>query len=137
MSDEKVEQAVLSILRMTHEGTLRWTSAAAPETWLRETETIYPLYFETSLNGRKLALFSCRERIPSHLRQLAEAVGSRAPEWNERYRLALLADNDGILFEFPPSPVVRDLFVAVRYKVANVDEFLDELIQSAPAEAKQ
>lgn len=142
MSDEKLEQAVISILRMTHEGALEWNQTAAPEMWLRGTDSVYPLYFEAWLHGRKLGLFSSRDRVGSpspRQRQLAEILETPVQEngWVERFHLVLLSDNDEVLFEFPSSRIVRDLYVAARYKAANVDEFLDELIKSALAEAKE
>lgn len=142
MSDEKLEQAVLLILRMTHEGTLEWSQTTPPEMWSRGTDSVYLLYFEAWLHGKKLGLFSRRDRVaPPSLRQrqFAEILGEplREGEWVESFHLALLSDNDEVLFEFPSSRIVRDLYVAARYKSANVDEFLDELIKSAPAEAKE
>jgi hypothetical protein len=137
MSESRIDQGVFKIFRMTHEGELSWEHDAAPRLWQQNTDAIYPIFFQTQYEGRKLALYQSKER-QSHLqRNLADLISGESNEWSDSVHLALLGNNDELLFEFPRSRVIRDLFNAVRYKEANVDDFLDKLLKSEPANEKE
>ena len=129
MNNDRLEQAVFKIFRMTHEGQLLWDRKPAPMGWQRATDSVFPVYFEAKYQDRTLALF--QERFPSE-----NAYGER-DGWALTSRLALLGNNREILFEFPPSRQVQGLFDAVRYKEANIDQFLDELLKPEPVNARQ
>jgi hypothetical protein len=128
MSDTKLDQAVFQILRLTHEDKLAWESKRPSEIWRENTDDVYPIYFETWYNGRKLALFRKRSRVDEHEKYVARMMNEPVDDWTQSLHLALLGGNDEILFEFPWSPQVSDLFQAVRYKEANVDEFVEALL---------
>jgi hypothetical protein len=137
MSESKLDQAVFQILRMTHEGQLVWRHEAVPGAWLQGTDDAYPIYFEAEYRDRKLALFQRRRRTNPIFKRVAEVAGGAVEEWNQSTHLALLGNNDEILYEFPSSRPLHDLFDAVRYKEARVDEFLDELIGSNVTSEKE
>jgi hypothetical protein len=137
MTDSKIDQAVFKIFRMTHEGRLDWDHTPAPRLWQQNSDSVFPNYFEALHQGRKLALFQRRERLGAEAKQMANLFGEPANEWGGSVHLALLGKNDELLYEFPWSRQVQDLFDAVRYKEANVDEFLDELLKSEPASEKE
>ncbi len=128
MSDSKLEQAEFQIFRMTHEGELIWTHRNAPQSWRQGTDDAYPLYFEATFLGRKLALYQKRWKTSAAQRSIAELMGEPVENWIQTAHLALLGDNDEILYEFPRSGQINDLLDAVRYKEARVDEFLNALL---------
>lgn len=136
MSNDKMDQAVFKIFRATHEGNLGWIHKPAPELWLRAGEAVIPIYFETYYQGRKLALFQRSSRTSEMDKYVKKMMNEPVDEWNQSVHLALLGDNDELMFEFPRSRQIRDLFEAVRYKEANVDEFLDKVLNSEPASEK-
>ncbi|MES2351183.1 MAG: hypothetical protein V4641_26720 [Pseudomonadota bacterium] len=129
MSDDKIEQAIFKIFRMTHEGILNWTTKPAPCLWTHGTDSVFPLYFETLYQGRKVALFLERRRTSTLEKMFPRNIGDDQGDWSQFIRLALLGDNDEIMFEFPWSRQIKGLFDAVRYKESNVEEFLDELLK--------
>jgi hypothetical protein len=124
---------------MTHKGELEWVSARAPASLTAGTDGIFPIFFETEYQGRKLVLF--RERAyrsmsgvePNAVQRAAHAMGLVAEldsRWIVKDVLAL-ADQDGnILYEFPPSRQVRDLMETVKYKASGVQDFLDEILNN-------
>lgn len=136
MSESKIDQGVFKIFRMTHEGQLSWEHAAVPRLWQQNTDTIYPVFFQTEYEGRRLALFQTKER-QSRQKSMEQIINGDSNEWSESYHLALLGNHDELLFEFPRSRVIRDLFIGVRYKAAKVDDFLDKLLKSEPASEKE
>lgn len=96
---DKLKQAVLKILAMTHEGRLQW-SRRAGQAW-------YPVgsanpEYEAQCAGRTLLL----------------SVGG----------LVLLGREGAASFEFPLCRVVQDMYSAVRYKDGNVDNFITGLL---------
>jgi hypothetical protein len=137
MSDKKLDQAVFKIFSLTHEGRLVWEHKSVPRLWQQGTDDVYPVYFETEYQNRKLALFQRRSRMSENDREIARIVGDPVDDWGQSTHLALLGSNDEILFEFPWSRQVHDLFKAVSYKAANVDEFLDALLNSEVTDEKQ
>jgi hypothetical protein len=129
MSDNKLDQAVLQLLRLTHEDKLTWRSKRPPSYW-ENTDEVYPMYFEAHHEGRKLALFQKRSRASENMKMLASIMDQPARDWVTSINLALLGGNEEVLFEFPRSTQVSDLFQVVRYKEANVDEFVEALLNS-------
>lgn len=130
MSDEKLEQAVFKIFRMTHEGALVWSMKPPPALWTQGTDAVIPLYFETVYHGRKLAMFQERRRSAVSFRQTAWTAGESPDGWSQRIRLALLGEHDEIMFDFPDSRQINGLFDAVRYKESNIEQFLDALLNT-------
>lgn len=130
MSDEKLEQAVFKIFRMTHEGKLVWSMKPAPAPWTLGTDSLIPLYFETVYQGRKLAVFQERRRSGACSRRTGGSTSEATDDWSQRIRLALLGDHDEIMFDFPDSRQINGLFDAVRYKESNIEQFLDALLNT-------
>lgn len=137
MSDAKLDQAVFQILRLTHEDKLNWENKRPPALWRENTDDVYPIYFETKHQGRKLALFQKRSKVDETERYIAHMTNQPVDDWTQSLHLALLGGNDEILFDFPWSPQVSDLFQAVRYKEANVDEFVESLLNLKATGEKQ
>ncbi|MDL2358420.1 MAG: hypothetical protein QFF03_24495 [Pseudomonadota bacterium] len=136
MSD-KLDQAVFKIFALTHQGQLDWRNKPAPAMWQQATDSVYPFYFEAIHEGRTLALFEERFKrrdFPNAL--VAAAMGGELGGWERKVHLGLLGENDELMFEFPWSRQLQGLFDAVRYKEANIDDFLDKLLKSEPANEK-
>lgn len=138
MSDEKIEQAVFKIFRLTHEDQLNWTGKPAPKLWTQGTNSIFPVYFETAYQGHRLALFQERRKKYPYYHALVDGtVAGESSDWVQSARLALLGDNDEVMFEFPPSRQITNLFEAVCYKKSHVEQFLDDLLKSDPVGEQQ
>lgn len=133
MSMGKLDQAVLQILTLTHEGRLTWKHKAPPARAQLCGDVVSPLYFEAEYQGRKLALFERPRRFGGESKPGLFFVGAPADEGGESCHLGLLGDNGELLFEFPRSRQIRDLFETVRYKESNVGAFIDELLKSESA----
>jgi hypothetical protein len=133
MIDDKLEQGVFKIFRMTHEGELTWQPKPLPGALEKAEQTAVPSYFESEYQGRRLALF---QRHATDCKHLADRIGRQAEDWQYPAQLALIGENGELLFEFPWSRMVQDLFDAVRYKTSPVDDFLDQLLKPELANEK-
>jgi hypothetical protein len=140
MSEDKFEQATFKIFQLTHEGKLNWEKMSAPDLWGKGSDSVYPLCFATIYQGRKLGLYQRRKpkgfQSKGAVRVWADMFADDKSDWQQEVRLALLGDSDEIMFEFPPSRQVNALFDAVRYKEANVEGFLDELLKTESQDIK-
>ena len=137
MSDNKFDDAVLKILKLTHLGVLSWAKETPPKVMIESTDSVISSYFEAEYQSRKLALFHERRRRTGMEEYMAKKslaamfVGSD-DQWVEVDRLVLLHDDGEIAYSFPPSRVVRDLLQTVRHKTSGIDQFLDELLNTEP-----
>ncbi|USX28671.1 hypothetical protein NHH73_10465 [Oxalobacteraceae bacterium OTU3CINTB1] len=136
MSDNKFDDAVLKMLKLTHLGVLSWVKESPPQALIDSTDSVISSYFESEYHSRKLALFHQRRRRTGMEEYLAKnslvAMFSEDDKWVEIDRLVLLHDDGEIAYSFPPSRVVRDLLQTVRHKTSGIDQFLDELLNTEP-----
>ncbi|HEX8405217.1 MAG TPA: hypothetical protein VF670_11410 [Duganella sp.] len=137
MSDNKFDDAVLKILKLTHLGVLAWIKETPPKALIESTDSIISSYFETEYHSRKLALFHQRSRrtgMDDYMvrKSLLPTFTSSDDKWVEMDRLVLLHDDGEVAYSFPPSRVVRDLLQTVRHKTSGIDQFLDELLNTEP-----
>ena len=136
MSDNKFDDAVLKILKLTHLGVLSWVKESPPQALIDSTDSVISSYFESEYHSRKLALFHQRRRRTGMEEYLAKnslvSMFSEDDKWVEIDRLVLLHDDGEIAYSFPPSRVVRDLLLTVRHKTSGIDQFLDELLNTEP-----
>lgn len=136
MSDNKFDDAVLKILKLTHLGVLSWVKETPPQALIDSTDSVISSYFEAEYHSRKLALFHQRRRRTGMEEYMVKnslaAMFSEDEKWVEIDRLVLLHDDGEIAYSFPPSRVVRDLLQTVRHKTSGIDQFLDELLNTEP-----
>lgn len=137
MSEDKFNQAILKIFKLTHLGVIEWVKATVPKSLSQGSDSVFPLYFEAEYQGRKLGLF--RERLRRNvvasatMKTVAAYTGEGIKEglqWVDSDRLVLLDDDGELAYSFPHSRVIRDMLETVRYKTSGVDQFLDELLNT-------
>ncbi len=127
------------LLQLTQDGKLKWQPRDAPaylnlEPDRKRVEVVY----EAKYNSRKLRLyqFSYKVQKPRSslgaLKDLAAYVNPHEyPYWTTKTALELLDQSGFGAWTFPETEVLEDLAVAVRYQVAEVKEFLDEILAVA------
>lgn len=135
MSENRFDQAVFKVLQLTHTGQLTWEHQPVPPAW-PERDNV-PLFFKARYEGRTLGLFQRSIRLPESIKQLYRLSGGTPDTLISTAVLALLAENDEVLYEFPASKQVRDLFDVVRYRAAGVEDFLDRLLNAEVTNEKE
>ncbi|MTV41486.1 hypothetical protein [Duganella radicis] len=136
MSEDKFDQAILKIFKLTHSGVIEWSKSTPPESIAGGSDSVISVYFEATYQGRTLGLFHERFRRQGGTlgmaRTIAELTGIAADssQWGERARLVLLYEDGAVAYSFPYSRVTKDLLETVRYKTSGVDQFLDELLNT-------
>ena len=110
---EKVINAIVRLIRGTQEGSITWSvkkQATAPS--LDPNESAEPeVVYEAEYKGRRLRLYEVYRRFEG------------------RHYILKFVDDDGTtLWTFPEVSGLDDLLSSVRYQIADVKKFLDDLI---------
>jgi hypothetical protein len=110
---EKVINAIVRLIRGTQEGSITWSvkkQTTAPS--LDPNESAEPeVVYEAEYKGRRLRLYEVYRRFDG------------------RHYILKFVDDDGTtLWTFPEISGLDDLLSSVRYQIADVKKFLDDLI---------
>lgn len=138
--DDAVE-AIARLIRLTQEGQVKWV-IAGPRGDLQNRDGFEVTFvFATKYKERRLRLYGYRRKVedpgPFGVRYLNLSSFSGVsvtkertyPYWEDGVRLEL-SDLDGhSLWAFPENSTIYDLLRAVRYQVAEVKEFLDDVLK--------
>jgi hypothetical protein len=131
--------AVGKLLQLTQDGKLRWQPRDAPaylnlERDRKRVEVVY----EAKYNNRKLRLYQFSYKVEKPRSSLSAFKDLSAyinppeyPFWTTKTALELLDQSGFGAWTFPETEVLDDLAAAVRYQVAGVKEFLDEILAVA------
>ncbi len=122
MSSERNQwvEAIGKLLTLTQHRELKWRS-----NYPREPLAVHPgakvdVVYETEYKGKMLRLFESRFRVE-------RGIFSRL-DW-ESEAVLQVADSSGLsAWTFPHSDITEHLLAAVRYQVAEVGHFLEELL---------
>jgi hypothetical protein len=127
------------LLQLTQAGKLKWEPRDAPaylnlEPDRKRVEVVY----EAKYNNRKLRLYRLSYKVEkprsslSAFKDLALYVNPpEYPYWTTKTVLELLDQSGFGAWTFPETEVLDDLAAAIRYQVAGVKEFLDEILAVA------
>jgi hypothetical protein len=143
-TENKWIDAVGKLLQLTQERRLKW-EPHDPPTYLnlqRDRSRVEVVY-ETRYNDKKLRLYQLSYKVEkpqtsqyslSALRDFGGFLNQETreyPYWTQKTVLQLLDDSGFGAWSFPETGILDDLFDAVRYQVAGVKEFLDDILAAA------
>lgn len=131
-------EAVSKLIQLTQKGELSWDVVRGDEALVPVVDGV-ELVFVTDFRGRTLRLYKRTKQVEG-----PEAgdlvVGSSAwqalpisrdyPFQVERVVLEFVDNLGNSLWKFPYTDALDDLYEAVEYQVAEVDEFLNELLEA-------
>jgi hypothetical protein len=119
---EKVINAIVKLIRGTQEGSITWSvkkQTTAPS--LDPNEYVEPdIVYEADYKGRRLRLYEVYQRYEGR-----------------HYILKFVDDGGTTLWTFPEVSGLDDLLSSVRYQIADVKKFLDDLIGEEEPELGQ
>jgi len=109
---------VLSVMnRETKEGKITWTELIRTnELSLNSNEELVGKVYTANYKDRILIIFKCLVQIQTDEFEF---------NWTPDYRLTMLDKNGKVDWEFPRHRAIVDLYESVRFKVANIESFLD------------
>ncbi|MCU0447698.1 MAG: hypothetical protein MUE85_22585 [Microscillaceae bacterium] len=121
MSD-KLVRVVTKLNRETQEGKLKWIISELPVKSLSGTESLIDKAYTTEVDGKRMRLYRFNDRFYTDYEEYVK---------QDYIRLEFIDKNDNSEWIFPSyvSSSIYDLYESVRYKVANVDGFIEKFLE--------
>ena len=118
MTDQRIQNLLLSLIEETSRGRLSWFASEAPATMTFTTDDVFYFYAETSFRGTRFAIYELRYR---HYFDETEFY------WNSKVHLAVLDNFDRVLWHVGSEiSEVVELYDDVRRKLSGIDGLLDQ-----------
>lgn len=126
--DSRWVESVVKMIKMTQSGKLRWRPDHFPSPPNLDTH-ITDIY-STVYKGKQLRIYKIKQK---RLRTLFDAVlDSSKPVgeayWTTETVLEFTTGEGDQLWRFPEETPINDLLTSVKYQVAGVNDFLDEIL---------
>lgn len=123
MSDEKTKslEAVTRMIELTQQGKLEWTTESPVRT--RNVENNISPVFYTNYKDRLLRLYKVKIEVG---RSGYSGFSERTAQ--EKVVLEFVNENGYALWMFPEVSALQDLLTAVKYQLAGVSDFLDDIL---------
>ena len=127
----KFVEAVARLIKLTQDGELMWESSK-PSAELERDGIKDESVFISRYKDRILRLYKYSYRVDEPgLFDISTSffpIKVKYPYWASSVTLEFIDDNGFSLWKFPFTNALNDLFQAVQYQFAGVDEFLDKLL---------
>jgi len=129
----KLVESVTKIIKLTQEGNLKWSTSKIEKVETRDDiriDTVFICKFKNKI----LRLFKSSFKVikPGPFDFFTEKFFSCArkyPYWESSITLEFIDDAGITIWTFPNINALNDLFKAVQYQVAGIDEFLNEILK--------
>jgi hypothetical protein len=137
MSTEKNKwiDAVGKLLTLTQEGQLAWTTSEPPASLNSLPHKRVDVIYQTRYKERDLRLYELHYKVEKPKGPLVNILNQfddrQYPYWTKITVLELLDENGLSAWTFPNMEVIGHLLAAVKYQVAGVKDFLDEILAEA------
>jgi hypothetical protein len=141
MSTEKNKwiDAAAKLLQLTQDGKLEWEPRDPPSYLnLQPDRKRVDVVYEARYKDRRLRLYQVMYKVDKRRDPAVTALTGISffnqreyPYWTKQTVLELLDQSGFGAWSFPETEVLDDLLAAVRYQVAGVKEFLDEILAAA------
>jgi hypothetical protein len=117
IESNKISSVLSAMNRETKEGKISWTELTrVNDIGLNSNEELSGKIYRTIYKDRHFTLFKCLIKIQTDEFEY---------NWTPEYRLIILDNNGKIDWEFPRHRALFDLYESVRFKVADIESFLN------------
>lgn len=117
---DKALDLIIQLHRRTSEGRIAWRVREAPAGMTAGTDSVVPLYLETTVRGNRYAIFEERYRQYDGDREVFY--------WTSELALAVLDLSGRVLWRInEPYTALDGLYTAARACVVNIDSLLSDL----------
>lgn len=123
---DKLVEAVAKLIKLTQENEIKWTVLQTPEILKGNPDDFVENVFVTTFNQRKLRLY---ERVYSvDIIPIVSVFANEKTSWRSETSLEIVDSDYNSIWAFPKVTPLSDLLVSVRYQVAGVDDFIEDLL---------
>ncbi len=124
---EKYIDVIAKMIDLTQSGRLVWKAHLPSDTLKVYPDDKVSTVFVTKYQGKTLRLYQRTYKVRQVPSLIRAAVGDN--EWLKEVVLEFLSEDGSSLWAFPQMAILKDLLSTVRYKVAGVDEFINEILE--------
>jgi hypothetical protein len=129
--NEKLIEAVAKLIKLTQENKIKWASDAPTDNQNRNEEEYVETVFLTNYDNKNLRLYSKSYKVDAIPFTSVFLFGSQKPKWTTKTTLEILDSNHNAVWTFPSLAPLSDLLMSVRYQVADVDDFIEGLLNNS------
>lgn len=115
---KKYVKTVAKLNELTQDRNLLWSTIPDAESLNLGKDKPVKTVFQSDYKGKELRIYEETYKFWTDVDRF---------EWSNRIVLAIVGDDNENLWEFPSVIGITDLFESVRFQVANVDQFIDDL----------
>lgn len=115
---KKYVKTVAKLNEMTQDGNLLWNTVPNAESLSLGKDKPVKTIFQTVYKGKELRIYEETYKYWTDEDRF---------EWSSRIILAIVGENGENLWEFPAVVGIIDLYESVRFQVANVNQFIEDL----------
>jgi len=123
-TDKEIIQVITKLNRLTQEGKIQWKRMKPPANLITGTDVKIFDFYGTKYKGRNIGLYE--ERYQGYDDDFFYGT-----YWTDRLVLAFFSENWGKEWEFPKSTGIYELLTSIKYEVADVDTFMDEILKDS------
>jgi len=123
---DKFVEAVTKLIKLTQEGKMKWRSVNLVRHDIKVESA-----FITKYKDRLMRLYKYVHKVEAptpYVSGVFSTYKGEYPYWETSVTLEFIDSNELSLWKFPYTSALIDLLQAVQYQVAEVDEFLDDIM---------
>lgn len=124
---DKFVEAVTKLIKLTQEGELQWRSGDISRYDIK-VESVFITEYKDRLMRLYKYVYKVQQPGPFTLTHGIFGSKREYPYWETSVKLEFIDSNGRTVWEFPSTPALFDLLEEVQYQVAEVDEFLDDIM---------
>ena len=134
--NEQFIDAVVKLIKLTQQGTLRWSAQKPRDSLNRDSGVIVDVVYIADYGVKRLGLYESRYKVEAAASGSLSAafdwrgmLGVSYPYWTSKVILEIIDDTGKSLWTFPDVSGLGDLLNAVKYQVAGVKGLLDNILR--------
>ncbi len=122
-------EAIIQLIKYTQDGRLKWLTGELDWDTGHDDKKIEAVFVSVYKGkGLRLYKYSYKVEEPNLLNVSLFDKKQKFPYWASTIKLEFIDKEGKTLWTFPNNNALKDLLEAVRYQVAGVDDFLDEIL---------
>jgi hypothetical protein len=130
--EDKLVEAVAALIKLTQENKIAWSSSEPPGNLNSDEDVYVGTVFLGTHNKRILRLYERETKV--RFNPLLSAFASQDSSWKAEVILEILDSANNMIWTFPTLTPLKDLLASVRYQVADVNDFIEDLLKDSDKE---
>lgn len=127
---DKFVRLIAKLLELTQEQKIKWRTVKNTQNSDPSMTKIIGAIFETDYKFKKLRIYKRERNNTDDNRNYISFIAQfEKPSYTDTIILGFTDEQGNIVWSFPQVSGVRDLYEAVAYQVAEVDDFINDILK--------